>query len=278
MKKKFNILIFTIFICFFSLGIVNAEEFNCKINDYTITYNSSGKIVSAKDKTGKKINKYLSSYFKPTKKSDCPTDKVAKVSIIDAGRTLYVAKINETFSSQKDTDMGSCSGYTEPSACEYNKYYSCIWNETKYGNYCNTDKLLYVSCNNTFDIPYQVPELISFLVNLLKIATPLILIFVGMITLFKAMAASREDEMKKARSSLIRKIIAAVMVFFVVSIVQFVINKVADSKETDDLSTCLSCFLTNDCSKNIYYKTNVGGTYLCTYIQGSGSSICKGNK
>ena len=183
---------------------------------------------------------------------------------------------------QKDKDMGGCSGYTDgKSACENNAYYSCIWNETEYGDYCNTDTLLYVSCGDAFDIPHQTPSLISFLVNLLKIATPIILIFISVITLLKALAASKEDEIKKAQSSLIKKVIAAVMVFFVISIVQFVIMKVADSSETDNISKCLTCFLNNDCEDSIYYKTNVAGTYTCTYVSGDkkGESFtCKGNE
>lgn len=273
MKRKLNILIFTLFVCFFSVSLVSAKEFNCKIGNYTIRYNSSGAIVSAKNSSGNKINKALSSYFKPTKKSECPTDAEARVSIVQGGTVLYVEMIDQT-----NKDMGSCAGYKQLSSCKNNNYYACVWNETEYGNYCNTDNLLYVSCGETFDIPNRVPELINFFVNLLKIATPLILIFVSIITLFKAVVASKEDEMKKAQSSLIKKIIAAIMVFFIISIVQFVIMKVADSGEKDELSTCLSCFLNNDCSKNIYYKTNVSGTYLCTYIEGSGPTTCKGNK
>lgn len=177
-----------------------------------------------------------------------------------------------------DYEGGSCAEYTELTACENNQYFACIWNETEYGNYCNTDTLLYVACGDAFDIPHQVPELISFLVNLLKIATPIILIFVSIITLFKAIVASKDDEIKKAQSSLIKKIIAAVMVFFVVSIVQFVISKVADSSEQGGIESCLSCFLNNDCENSVYYKTNVGGTYICTYIDGSGTFTCKGNR
>lgn len=177
-----------------------------------------------------------------------------------------------------DYEGGSCAEYTEPTSCENNQYFACIWNETEYGNYCNTDTLLYVACGDAFDIPHQVPELISFLVNLLKIVTPIILIFISIITLFKAIVASKDDEIKKAQSSLIKKIIAAVMVFFVVSIVQFVISKVADSADQGGLESCLSCFLNNECENSVYYKTNVGGTYICTYIDGSGTFTCKGNK
>ena len=77
-----------------------------------------------------------------------------------------------------------------------------------------------------------------------KILTPLILIFISIISLLKAISAGNEDEMKKVQKGLIRKIIAAVMVFFIISIVQFVIMKVADDEtETANLKACLNCFL-----------------------------------
>lgn len=154
-------------------------------------------------------------------------------------------------------------------SCENNPYFACIWNENEYGGYCNVDNLQYVQCGDAFDIPKQLPSLISLLVNLLKIAAPIILIMVSIITLFKAITASKEDEIKKAQASLIKKIIAAVMVFFVISIVQFVISKVADSSDQGGLESCFSCFLNNDCSDSIYYKTNVGGVNICTYLDGS---------
>ena len=166
-------------------------------------------------------------------------------------------------------------------SCEHNSYFSCVWNETEYGNYCNTDNLRYVNCGKAFDIPYQIPKIVNFAFNLLKIGTPIILIIISIIQLLKALASSKDDEIKKSQSSLVKKIIAAVLIFFISSIVQFVISIAADSGETEDVSTCMNCFLNNSCSENIYYKTNVGGTYLCTYLAGDKkgkSEPCKGNK
>lgn len=169
---------------------------------------------------------------------------------------------------------GGCKGYTNKSECENNDDFSCLWVENKYGSYCNADNLVYVSCGNAKDIPSQVPELTSFFVNLLKIATPIILIIVGIITLVKALAASSEDAIKKAQKSLITKVIAAVIVFFVISIVQFVILKVADTSEKDNITSCLSCFLNNDCGKTTYYKTSWGSMCTGTYLSDGSEFDC----
>lgn len=154
--------------------------------------------------------------------------------------------------------------YTGSSKRSYCTGRGYVWND-EYG-YCNTDNLLYVKCGDSYDIPNKVPAIISFFVNLLKIATPIILIIVSIITLFKALVASKDDEIKKAKNSLVKKIIASVFVFFVISIVQFVVMKVADSSEKENISSCLSCFLNNDCYNTLYFKTNVAGNYLCTTL------------
>lgn len=171
----------------------------------------------------------------------------------------------------KCAEKDNCKIESDNYSCEQNPYFACIWNETTAnpdGGYCNTDKLQYVMCGDSFDIPKDAPRLISFAVNFLKIITPIILIVISVITLLKALASSSEDQIKKAQKSLINKLIAAVIVFFVTTIVQFVIMKVADSSETESMSKCLSCFLNNDCEDNIYYKTSVGGEYFCTGING----------
>ena len=178
----------------------------------------------------------------------------------------------------------SCLGLNKVS-CENNKNFACVWNEEH--GYFNVDYLLYVSCGDARDIPIQVPALISFFVNFLKIVTPIILIFIGIITLVKALAASKEDEIKKAQGSLVKKLIAAAMVFFVVTIVQFVISLVADAEyksslndktEKDNLSSCLKCFLNNECEQTAYYKTNISGQDWCTDLDSKNFDLCPEEK
>ena len=67
---------------------------------------------------------------------------------------------------------------------------------------------------NAHDIPEMVPRLVSYFIVILKTATPIILIIMGMVQIIKAIASSNEDEIKKSKSSLIKKLIAAVLVFF----------------------------------------------------------------
>lgn len=148
----------------------------------------------------------------------------------------------------------------------------CSYN-TKY-NFCSPNGLTYLKCGDAYDIPEIVPTISSYAVNILKTATPIILIAVAIIQLVKAIASSKEDDIKKAQGSLIKKIIAAVLVFFVITIAQFVMLKfAADDVEKGNLSNCLSCFL-NGKSKcnNFYYKSSDGN---CVSISGNESFQCK---
>lgn len=67
-------------------------------------------------------------------------------------------------------------------------------------------------------------KLLKTFYGLLKIATPIMLIIFGMLDFAKAMASSDESKMKKAQSAFVRRIIAAVVVFLVMSIMSLVAN------------------------------------------------------
>ena len=163
----------------------------------------------------------------------------------------------------------SCNDFVTEKSCTTNKYFSCLWIDKGVGKpYCNTDALLYVKCGNSYDIPVNAPKIISYIINLFKIATPIILIIVSIINFVKALASSKEDEIKKAQSGFVRKMIAAVLAFLVILIVQFVIKRVAEDSDMNHISSCLNCFLNNDCGYVMYYKTDVAGTTVCHDLYG----------
>lgn len=165
----------------------------------------------------------------------------------------------------------NCTGFKSEEECKVginsnNERFGCAWNE-KYG-FCSPNGLAYLSCGDSkeasedaHDIPVMVPRLVSYFVIILKTATPIILIVMGMMQIIKAIASSNDDEIKKAKGALIKKLIAAVLVFFSVSIVQFVIDQVADDSEDGSISSCMSCFINNNCNGAMYYIDGYGGCY-----------------
>ena len=105
-----------------------------------------------------------------------------------------------------------------------------------------------VKCGD-IEIDYVVPKFISLIVNIIKILVPVIIIIFGIIDLFKASTANDEKVMKEAQKKLISRIIYAVLVFFVVAIVQFVFKTLANAGDESNATSCISCFINGDCDQ-----------------------------
>lgn len=69
-------------------------------------------------------------------------------------------------------------------------------------------------------------NLLKNLVTLLQWLIPIGLIIFGMLDLGKAVIAGKEDEMKKATGTLVKRVIYAIAVFLVVTIVSFAMGLV----------------------------------------------------
>lgn len=294
MKKKFLLIIFAIFISITCLGKVDAaKELSCKYCDghktYKLKFEINGDISTLKSAEmtnvagTSDIMDLITEMFNLHETDSCP-EKIYIKSSVKNGWQFFKSQPEENFSEinmcvepgentpvespQQTTDLGysSCINYRSKETC--NKSIStgkvgCVWknlgkdsDDNDFG-FCSTTGLTYVACGDAIDIPSEVPRIASLAVTLLKIGTAIVLILMGTITLLKAVYSSKEDEIKKAQSSFIKKLIAAALVFFIVSIVQFIILKVADTGtngEDAGIKECLSCFLNDDCDSVTYYK------------------------
>lgn len=96
-------------------------------------------------------------------------------------------------------------------------------------------------------IPYGFPYIVSNIINLFKIITPIVLIIFGMIDFGKAVVASDEKQMKEGSSKFIRRTIAAVIVFFVIAIVQFAFGVIGE--DSNGVAGCFDCFVNGKCNK-----------------------------
>lgn len=86
-------------------------------------------------------------------------------------------------------------------------------------------------------------QILGYVLLVFKIVIPILLIIFGMIDLGKAVIASKEDEIKKATGSLVRRAIAAVIIFLLPTLISFIMTIVggfsSDAKE--DFDVCKSC-------------------------------------
>lgn len=107
-----------------------------------------------------------------------------------------------------------------------------------------------ITCSGV-EIDYLIPTLTSTFITIIKILVPVMLIFLGMLDLAKAVIGSDEKAMKECQSRLIKRFIYAVLVFLVVTLVQVVFGFIAtastksgtDIGANDNLMKCVCKFV-----------------------------------
>ena len=96
-------------------------------------------------------------------------------------------------------------------------------------------------------IDEKIPNIVSTVVTVIKIAIPILLVIFGMLDLMKGITAQKEDEIKKGQSLFIKRLIAGALVFFVFTIVQLIISLAADASDKNNIMTCAKCFINGEC-------------------------------
>ena len=91
-----------------------------------------------------------------------------------------------------------------------------------------------------------VLRILGIVILIIKIAAPVILIVVGMIDLAKAVTVNKEDEVKKAQNLLIKKAIAGVLVFLVITIVGLLMS-IVGGNDYKECSTCINNPFSDEC-------------------------------
>lgn len=91
-------------------------------------------------------------------------------------------------------------------------------------------------------IPDGIGNLIHLVVVAFQVVVPILLIIWGMLDFAKAVIGQDEDKIKAGQKTFIRRLIAAVIVFLVVTIVQLVINLAGSiGGEGNDAQSAWSC-------------------------------------
>ena len=101
-----------------------------------------------------------------------------------------------------------------------------------------------VSCGNLANVPYKPLEFIGNIIKLVQILVPVVLVIFGMIDMAKAMIAHDEKQQKDAQHIFIKRIIYAVLVYFVVAMVQFLFGLLGAG---DSIMKCASCVVGGKC-------------------------------
>lgn len=91
-------------------------------------------------------------------------------------------------------------------------------------------------------IPEGIGNVVHLIVVAIQVVVPILLIIWGMLDFAKAIIGQDEDKIKAGQKTFIKRLIAAVVVFLVVTIVQLAINLASSiGGEGNDASSAWSC-------------------------------------
>ena len=100
-------------------------------------------------------------------------------------------------------------------------------------------------------VPDTIFNLVSTVIKAIKIVVPILLIIWGMLDFAKSVVAKKEEDIKKYQKSFISRLISAVLVFLVITIVQLAVNLVSgvekqsnvEGQTTGDIWSCSKKFI-----------------------------------
>ena len=198
-------------------GALNYEygtfyRFNYNGSDYTITYDASGFLF---DLGAEMFNsgKCLPITYKFGNANMTNTnDKEVAIGSdysqsVSAGSTVTLIGT----SSSSSSSIPSSTPSSTPSRNPYDEIESCDENSNDYIVAC--------AC-----MPAAVADITSFIYGFLKIGGPVLLIILGAVDLGKAIVATDESGIQKAKKKLVNKFVAAASIFLVFSIVQMIVS------------------------------------------------------
>ncbi len=93
----------------------------------------------------------------------------------------------------------------------------------------------------------QIWSLVGTVVTILKIGIPLIIIVMAIIDLGKAAVSSKPEDVTKAFGTLVKRLIAGLVIFFIPTIVNLVFGLIDDFDEGTDYGICSACVAGADC-------------------------------
>ena len=93
-------------------------------------------------------------------------------------------------------------------------------------------------------------NLVSTIIQMIKIVVPILLIIWGMLDFAKSVVAKKEEDIKKYQKAFVSRLISALVVFLIVVIVQFAVNLVSSVEEQSnedgqDYYRCLGLYEEN---------------------------------
>ena len=109
--------------------------------------------------------------------------------------------------------------------------------------------------NEFCDAAAPLLRIVGLVIFVIKVAVPIILIVVGMVDLAKAVGEKDEKTIKEAQNRLIKRVIAAILVFLVITIVGIIFGVLGEN----DYKECMHCVnhpFADECKEQIDGTSN----------------------
>ena len=93
----------------------------------------------------------------------------------------------------------------------------------------------------------NIMYLVGVVVAVIRIAVPIILIVMGMVDLVKALTSQEDKEIKAATKLIVKRVVIAVIIFLVPTIVRLVMNLISQN-EYQQCVKCVTSVWSSGCS------------------------------
>ena len=239
-----------------AVGYIDVAYGNINANDTEGTvanYVAGGDVYSSLKTNGRPIftiDSYLSNYFNVTDKKTYPIQAHCPEAIVyleDSMGSKYLAYDLETdLESQIQSQLEE-----HKSAIQYqgfigkNDEYVYIGNKVEQEDYWAIyNQILSEYAGETIPllgcdiVDADVKKFIKEIFTIISILVPIAIIGLSTYELAKAMAGSKEDEMKKAQKRLVIRLFVSILIFIVPTIVNVLFNVAQDLWEKSDYYTC----------------------------------------
>lgn len=105
----------------------------------------------------------------------------------------------------------------------------------QYNNYKGVD----VVCGKGVHFSPTIVNISYYVILVFQVAAPIVIVIFGMFDLVKSVMSGKDDEIKKGQATFLKRLIAGVMLFLVITITKVMLNIFAG----DGIVECVNCFL-----------------------------------
>lgn len=260
--KNLKYVLFMFILCFISLSRVNASatcvydyklgtyktSFTCTVTKFSVSCTENAPLVEIASYSDLKVKNFTNEEGLLV----CPSKLGYDSNVVDV-KTYITIKVKGNNTATLNESKSS-SEKKEPEEKPNNGGNNITKPEDGNNNIDDTDKVGDKNDNPyTGELDLEKPcqgavqgvfTTLGWVFLIIKILVPVILIAVGSIDFFKAVMASKDDEIKKASKTLIVRAIAGIIIFLIPSILEFIVGVFDDSNiYKGSFKDCTECML-----------------------------------